>query len=97
MRIVLSEAARRDRREAESYYGSESPHALRRFRSELRKAFDFIATHPHGAPSFDLEIRAKTVPGFPYSILYKVVGNTIFIAALANQHRDPNYWRDRIG
>jgi len=89
--------ARRDRREAESYYGSESLEALRRFRIELRNAIDFIATHPSGAPVFDGEVRAKTVRHFPYSILYKVVGDTIFIAAVANQHRDPNYWRDRIG
>jgi hypothetical protein len=70
---------------------------LRRFRSELRKALDFIATHPNGAPPFDRDVRAKTIRDFPYSILYKVVGNTIFIAALANQHRDPDYWRDRTG
>jgi plasmid stabilization system protein ParE len=89
--------ARRDRREAESYYGSRSPQALRRFRSELSDALDFIATYPNGAPTFDREVRAKTVRDFPYSVLYKVVGNTIFIAAVANQHRDPNYWRERTG
>jgi plasmid stabilization system protein ParE len=89
--------ARRDRREAESYYGARSPQALRRFRTELRNALDFIATYPSGAPAFDGEVRAKTIRHFPYSILYKVVGDTLFVAAVANQHRDPNYWHDRTG
>lgn len=96
MKVVLSSDARRDRREADSYYHRESPRSRVSFRRDLENALQFIATYPLGAPIHAGDTRAKVLLHFPYSILYKVVGNRVFVVAIADQRRDPDDYADRI-
>ncbi|MFC1617418.1 hypothetical protein ACFL2K_04275 [Candidatus Margulisiibacteriota bacterium] len=41
-------------------------------------------------------IRHYLVPRFPYKILYTIKEELVIILAFAHQHREPNYWIDRI-
>lgn len=41
------------------------------------------------------EIRRSLVRRFPYGVLYSVEQNGIFIIAVMNLHRKPDYWMDR--
>jgi plasmid stabilization system protein ParE len=97
VRIVLSTAARRDRREAEAYYQRESAGAREAFRRNLNAALRFLTAHPLAAPIRSGDIRAKTLLHFPYSVIYKVVGDRLFVLAIANQRRDPAHNNDRFG
>jgi plasmid stabilization system protein ParE len=96
VKVVISTDARRDRREADSYYQRESPRSRVTFRRDLENALQFIATYPLGAPFHAGDTRAKVLLHFPCSILYRVVGNRVFVVAIADQRRDPDYYADRI-
>jgi len=39
--------------------------------------------------------RKRIVPGFPYSIIYRVWQDYLYLVAVAHQHRRPGYWRER--
>lgn len=41
-------------------------------------------------------IRKRLVSGFPFTILYEMQPDRIFIAAVMLQHRQPGYWRHRL-
>jgi toxin ParE1/3/4 len=87
VRVRLSTAALHDRRQAERYY--EGSAALIAFRDELRDAIGYIASYPEGAPRVREEIRAKTLKRFPYSLLYRVSGDTVRILAIVHHAQEP--------
>ena len=41
-------------------------------------------------------IRKRLVSGFPFTILYELHPDRIFIAAVMHQHRRPRYWQARL-
>ncbi len=41
-------------------------------------------------------IRKRLVLGFPFTVLYEIQHDRIFIAALMHQHRRPGYWKHRL-
>ncbi len=43
----------------------------------------------------DGDIRRSLVNRFPYGILYSQESNGIYIVAVMNLHRHPDYWKDR--
>jgi toxin ParE1/3/4 len=93
VKVRLSTAALADRRRADEYY--DGSRALTAFRDELREAIRYIASYPHGAPRVRAEIRAKALRRFPYSILYRVSGDTIRILAIAHHAQDPDAFLTR--
>lgn len=100
MRVILSAAARRDRREAESYYKSISNRLRAAFRDDLGDSLRFITEYPEGAPVYGAvqggEVRAKTLAIYPYTVFYIIAGRRIFVVAVANQSHDPARYRDRF-
>lgn len=96
MRVQFSTDARRDRREAQAYYRSASPAASRSFARDLESAINFLLKYPLGAPIRQRDVRAKTLAHFPYTILYRVIRDRVFILAIANQSRDPDYYANRL-
>ncbi len=67
-----------------------------RFLAELKLATKYIEEYPEIAPVIDLGVRAKVLAKFPYSIMYVIETNVLFIVAVAHQSRRPAYWADRI-
>lgn len=96
MRVVLTAAARRDRREAEAWYGDASPAALSDFRRELRAAIEFLGDYPLGAPVLRGVVHAKRLMRFPYSLLYKVLKDRVRVIAVADERRDPGHYFSRL-
>ncbi len=41
-------------------------------------------------------IRKCLVRGFPFTVLYEIHQDQIFIAAVMHQHRRPGYWKKRL-
>jgi len=46
-------------------------------------------------PEIDHEIHRCLVHRFPYGVLYSIEPVGIFILAVMNLHRDPDYWKHR--
>ena len=43
-----------------------------------------------------LELRRCLVKDFPYGIVYQIREYEVFIITVANLHRKPNYWIERL-
>jgi toxin ParE1/3/4 len=55
-----------------------------------------IEQFPKAGPIDRANLRKRLVSGFPFTILYEIQPDRIFIAAVMNQHRRPGYWRKRF-
>jgi plasmid stabilization system protein ParE len=55
-----------------------------------------IERTPEAGPVDRANIRKRLVAGFPFTILYEIQSDRIFIAAVMHQHRRPYYWRSRL-
>lgn len=97
MRVVFSPEAREEFEEAERYYNRQVPQLGGEFRREIREALPRLRQWPLACPVEVGEIRRLTLSRFPYKLLYSVESDHVYVVAVAHQHREPNYWVDRIG
>ena len=83
--------------EAAAYYeGCEPGFGLdfsREIDATIRNALDY----PTLWPEIEDEVRRCLVHRFPYGVLYSIESDGIFILAVMNLHRDPEYWKHRLG
>ena len=66
-----------------------------RFLAAVEQTVEKIFTHPEAGAPLAGEFRKRIVPGFPYSIIYRVWEDYMYLVAVAHQHRRPGYWRER--
>ena len=95
MRIVFSEFAKLEMDDAASFYELQFEGLGDSFKSEVRKAALRIADYPRAWSPGRGEIRKCLLHRFPFSILYSIEPDHIFIIAVAHQHRRPGYWAER--
>jgi len=96
MRVIFSPEARLEFEEAERYYQRQATYLGKAFRSEVRDALPRLRNWPFACPFEIGEIRRLTLSRFPYKLLYSFESDYIYVVAVANQHREPNYWIDRV-
>jgi hypothetical protein len=78
------------------YYEKIKPNLGLEFAIEVQKSINQILTHPTAWSELGGEIRRCLVNRFPFGVLYSIFDNEIFIIAVMNLHRHPNYWNDRL-
>ncbi len=78
------------------YYDYELPGLGYRFLQEVEMAVKRISTFPQGWTKIGKHTRRCMLKGFPYSLFYTIEKDEIIITAVANLHRDPEYYKDRI-
>lgn len=102
MKYRIHPAAEQEAEEAAEWYGVQVPALAVEFARQYALAVDWIAEKPRMyAPAEDgppgVECRNLTHLGrFPYRVVYAIVGDEIFIVAVAHHNRRPGYWRDRV-
>jgi plasmid stabilization system protein ParE len=96
VRVGLSPAARRDRREAEAWYCSHSRRAAERFREELQLALLYISEYPQGSRILKGDTRGKTLLHFPYTVVYTILPDRVRVLAIADERRDPDHYASRF-
>ncbi|HEX6285548.1 MAG TPA: type II toxin-antitoxin system RelE/ParE family toxin, partial [Pyrinomonadaceae bacterium] len=69
--------------------------AARAFVAEVLNALRSIAAAPEAWPRTRANERRFVFKRFPYSIIYRVRQNDVFITAIAHQRRRPGYWSGR--
>lgn len=62
---------------------------------EIYSTIQRIVAFPKAWPIIDSDIRRSLVNRFPYGILYSVENEVIYIIAIMNLHRNPEYWKLR--
>jgi len=80
---------------ARTWYEERSIIAGKAFVEELMHAIDQILEAPERWPKYEYNTRRYVFPRFPFSLVYRVVGDKIQIIAVAHAKRKPGYWRHR--
>ena len=96
MKAIFLDAAVSELNDTFEYYELQQTNLGSRFVSAIEKSVELIEHYPKGWHSLSQDIRRCLVKNFPYGIIYQIKGNDIFIIAIANLHRKPNYWNDRL-
>lgn len=65
------------------------------FLKELEIAYETIVELPNTWPKFQIGLRRFLLSKFPFSVIYKVIGNSIFVVAIMHNSRKPGYWNER--
>lgn len=96
MQIRFLEIAQIELDDAISYYNFELPGLGDAFLTEILKTLDRIGEYPEAWHPLSARTRRCQTRKFPYGIIYQVRENEILIIAIANLHRKPEYWKDRV-
>ncbi len=96
MKVRFLKIAQYELDDAVEYYNVERPGLGYEFLWEVFEAIDRIKVFPEAWLSFYKGTRRCQVRRFPYGVIYKKVDNLLLIFAVANLHRKPDYWVDRM-
>jgi toxin ParE1/3/4 len=81
-----------------SWYEEKAERLGTDFLKEVDYAIKRICESPQTWPWYDkdLEVRKFLIHRFPFALLYKYKRDQIQIIAVADQRREPGYWKDRL-
>ena len=96
MKIRFISIANKELDEAIRYYDHQLPGLGIRFFQEVSAAIDRIRFMPEAWTKIGEQTRRCILKGFPYALLYVIEPSEILITAVANLHRDPDHYTDRI-
>jgi len=93
--IAFHGAARIEYVSAIKYYRDRSIRAALRLESEMEGVFADLQANPHRFPTYEGNLRVASLLKFPYSVIYEVNDDIIWVIAIVHASREPDYWRDR--
>jgi toxin ParE1/3/4 len=94
MKIVLLAPAQAELDEAADYYADRaSPRIAQAFLDDFEHARNRLAEFPEIGKSISKRLRILSFRHFPYSVIYRLLADTLVIQAIAHQRRRPGYWR----
>jgi len=96
MELAFSALARDELAEAKRYYNKIQQGLGRQFQHEAEIAAKRILERPLAWQFEHAPFRRFLLNRFPYKMLYVVENERIFIVAVSHQHRQPDYWVDRV-
>lgn len=96
MKIKFLKNAQIELDEAIEYYNYEVPGLGDAFLTEVLNALDRIGNFPEAWHPSSKRTRRCQTRRFPYGVIYQIRGQEILIVAIANLHRKPDYWKDRL-
>lgn len=97
MEIRLLDVAQQELDEAVEYYNRESSGLGDQFLLEALAAFERIRKFQRAWHPYTENTRRCQTHRFPYGVIYQILESEILIVAVANLHKRPGYWADRIG
>ncbi len=96
MKIRFLDIAQSELDDAIVYYNYESLGLGDEFLTEMLSALNRIAQFPKAWHSSSKRTRRCQTRRFPYGVIYQYRGDEILVVAVANLHRKPEYWGNRI-
>ncbi len=93
--IALHESADEEFKAAITFYESRQPGLGDAFFERVSEAFELILAQPLAGQILSDAFRRRLVRQFPYSIVYRIESDRVFVLAVANWSRRPDYWRSR--
>jgi hypothetical protein len=96
LRVRFISPANYELDEAVRYYDHQLPGLGFRFFQEVAAAIERITFMPEAWTKIGERTRRCMLKGFPYALLYVIEPEEILITSVANLHRDPEHYGDRI-
>ena len=78
------------------YYEECQPGLGIEFAEEVYATISRIIAYPRAWMSMSKHTRRCLVNRFPYGVIYQVKSDMLRIIAVADLHRRPGYWQDRV-
>lgn len=95
MRYELHPEAELELVEAASFYEAGVSGLGRDFSDEVERVITILLEHPELGARLDKNLRHFVLRRFPFSVVYAVAGQLIYIVAIAHGSREPEYWKSR--
>ncbi len=95
LKIQVTPLAEAEIIDAHDWYEARKRGLGAHFRKEIRHYLDRIANSPHHFRDIDKNLRCASLKGFPYSILFRVQDDTVFVVGCFHTSRDPAKRKDR--
>jgi len=83
-------------REAIAWYSERNEETAIEFRALVKSAEELVERSPESWAAYLLETRGFRFQKFPFVLIYVIRGKRVFVVALANTKRKPDYWRKRL-
>ena len=94
--VLFHDLAARELLDAREYYDDLVFGLGKKFVIEIERCIKIIKANPLANPIIRDNIRKAVVIKFPYSILYRVEKNIVYILAVMHQKKEPKYWTKRM-
>jgi hypothetical protein len=96
MEVIYHPKADDEVLESARFYEQRSKGLGWRFLRAVQEADARIVRSPRAFPFLDEPIRKCVLDGFPFSLLFRIDDEGLFVVAVAHQRRRPGYWRRRL-
>lgn len=94
--VRIGEEAEAEFIEALAWYHARSARAAENFDKAFAEALERIGQSPDQFPSCDEEgYRFAMLDRYPYSLIYRAIGETVQVVAVTHARRRPGYWAKR--
>lgn len=96
MQLELSREAVAEIDEATDWYFEQAVELGIRFALEIERVMELIVANPSAWTPIEPGVRRALAQGFPYAVIYRIVGDRVQVIAVTHQRRNPKYWRGRL-
>lgn len=93
--VTIHPEAKAEYDAALAWYRSRSPRAAARFEAEVDRVLGLAEIYPEMYPNYNDDHRYAVLRRFPYSVIYQVLPDQIYVVALAHSSRSTGYWLGR--
>jgi plasmid stabilization system protein ParE len=95
MKVEFHPAAAEELVETTAFYERRVSGLGMGFILEVERVVDLVQAHPLVGQRIEEAFRRIVLVRFPYSLIYSVEADRIWIVAVAHHRRQPGYWRER--
>ncbi len=96
MKVEFLEVAEIELDDARDYYEDQLPGLGSEFVNEVINCLSRISDHPTAWSEIAPDIRRALTHRFPYGLIYTIENDLLLVISVANTHRKPMFWQDRI-
>ncbi len=93
--LILTQAARAELIEAQTWYEREAAGLGRRFRQAIATLMERMANNPRQFPVVFKNVRRALLRRFPYSLFFVVEDEGLMVIACFHASRRPTRWQKR--
>jgi plasmid stabilization system protein ParE len=97
VQLIFLALARDELAEAKRFYNRQQQGLGESFQREAQTAARLIQERPLAWQTEVEPVRRFLFDRFPYKMFYIIRAERIVVIAIAHQHRQPDYWVDRVG